>query len=205
MRVYHFMAKKYAIENLEKSRLKIATLDNLNDPFEFFPNVTNTSNEALADFRHHFDGILGVLCFSKRLGHPVQWAHYADNHSGICFEFEIPKKYLSKIKYVSSPMKISRNRDDWKNKIPAATLCKYKGWRYEREYRLPLDLRSDEIQQDDNGLLFMPFSDELKVVNAYSGLKCDLTEEERAIFLKHEIPITKMVQRPKSYTLVPEA
>lgn len=204
MKVYHFMAKQYALENLEKSRLKIATLENLNDPYEFFPNVADTSNSDLEAFRRHFHGILGFLCFSKKLGDPVQWAHYAENHNGLCFEFEIPRKYLQKVKYVDSPIYVSRNSARWKAQIPNVTLCKYKSWRYEREYRVSLDLRSDEIQKD-NGLLFMPFSKELKLVKTYSGLRCDLTQEDKGMFLKRGIPLVNMTQNPKSYTLVPKA
>ncbi|HCH5334027.1 TPA: DUF2971 domain-containing protein [Vibrio parahaemolyticus] len=204
MKVYHFMAKRFALENLEKSRLKIATLENLNDPYEFFPNVANTSNSDLEAFRRHFHGILGFLCFSKKLGDPVQWAHYAENHNGLCFEFEIPRKYLQKVKYVDSPIYVSRNSVRWKEQIPNVTLCKYKSWRYEREYRVSLDLRSNEIQKD-NSLLFMPFSKELKLVRAYSGLRCNLTQEDKVMFLKRDIPLVNMTQNPKSYTLVPEA
>ncbi|MBF8947203.1 DUF2971 domain-containing protein [Vibrio cholerae] len=203
MKVYHFMAKSFALQNLEKSRLKVATLDNLNDPYEFFPNVSGASNEDLENFRHHYDGILGFLCFSKKLGDPVQWAHYAQNHSGICFEFEIPRKYLQKIKYVDSPVYISRNSARWKEQIPSVILCKYKSWRYEREYRVSLDLRSEEVQKE-NELFFVPFPEELKLVKAYSGLRSELTQEERDLFSKHGIPLTKMTQKPKSYTLVPE-
>ena len=36
MLVYHFINKEYGIEDLRKRRLKIATLNELNDPFEFF-------------------------------------------------------------------------------------------------------------------------------------------------------------------------
>ncbi|MBF4270324.1 DUF2971 domain-containing protein, partial [Vibrio anguillarum] len=67
-----------------------------------------------------------------------------------------------------------------------------------------LDLRSNEIQKD-NGLLFMPFSKELKLVRAYSGLRCNLTQEDKVMFLKRDIPLVNMTQNPKSYTLVPEA
>jgi hypothetical protein len=198
------MAKRFALENLEKSRLKIATIDNLNDPYEFFPNLANTSNNDLEEFRHHFDGILGFLCFSKKLGDPAQWAHYAENHNGICFEFEIPRKYLQKVKYVDSPIYVLRNSARWKEQIPRVTLCKYKSWRHEREYRISLDLKSGEVEKD-NGLLFIPFSEELKLVNAYIGLRCNLTQEEKDVFLKHSISLVKMTQSPKSYTLVPKA
>ncbi|MFN1584637.1 DUF2971 domain-containing protein [Vibrio rotiferianus] len=204
MKVYHFLAKEFALQNLQKSRLKIATLDNLNDPFEFFPNVQGASNEDLEAFRHHFDGILGFLCFSKRLGNPVQWAHYADNHRGMCFEFDIPKELLQKVKYVDSPVYISRNSSRWKELIPNVTLCKYKSWRYEREYRMPLNLKSAEVKKDD-GYLFLPFSNELKLVKAYSGLRCELTPEEIEVFSKYGVNVTKMTQKSKSYTLAPEA
>jgi hypothetical protein len=36
MRVYHFLSNKNAIDDLTHRRLKIATFDDLNDPFELW-------------------------------------------------------------------------------------------------------------------------------------------------------------------------
>ena len=37
MRVYKFLHAKWALDDLDKRRLKIATFDDLNDPFELWP------------------------------------------------------------------------------------------------------------------------------------------------------------------------
>jgi len=34
MRVWHFVSEQYGIENIQRRRLKIATLNELNDPFD---------------------------------------------------------------------------------------------------------------------------------------------------------------------------
>ena len=36
MRVYHFLSEQFGMDDLLKKRLKIATLNDLNDPFELF-------------------------------------------------------------------------------------------------------------------------------------------------------------------------
>jgi len=51
-RLYHFTAAKYAFDNLRNRRLKIAQLDDLNDPFEL--KSVNLCNPVHAQA---FDGI----------------------------------------------------------------------------------------------------------------------------------------------------
>jgi hypothetical protein len=36
IRVYHFLPAKYALDDIEKQRLKISEIDQLNDPFELW-------------------------------------------------------------------------------------------------------------------------------------------------------------------------
>lgn len=45
MRVYHFLSARWGLDDLGKKRLKIATFDDLNDPFELF--VFDMSNPVM--------------------------------------------------------------------------------------------------------------------------------------------------------------
>jgi hypothetical protein len=46
-RVYKFTAANYAISNLQNKRLKVSTIDDLNDPFDLC--AVDTTNPVLAD------------------------------------------------------------------------------------------------------------------------------------------------------------
>ena len=38
-----------------------------------------------------------VSCFSKSENNPLMWAHYADNHNGICLTFDFPNDFANQI------------------------------------------------------------------------------------------------------------
>jgi hypothetical protein len=46
-RVYKFTAAKYGINNLQNNRLKLSTIDDLNDPFDLCP--LDTTDPAISD------------------------------------------------------------------------------------------------------------------------------------------------------------
>ena len=195
------MQKQFAIENIEKSRLKVATLESMNDPYEFYPRMEGASNEEIERFKVHYSEIAGFLCFSRRLGDPLQWAHYADNHRGICFEFHVPDKYLKKITYIKKPTVVSAANRDWKEALVRGTLCKYRSWKYEREYRIAVDLTSNDLVKE-NGLFFSPFSPECVPVKVYLGLRCNLDGREERIISDSGLPLVKMSQDVNSYSIV---
>ena len=91
MRVYHFTNAPYGLDNLQRKRLKIATIEQLNDPFEVLGVALQDAairdrykklKQGLADY-------MGLLCFSANWSNPVQWSHYADHHRGICLGFDV--------------------------------------------------------------------------------------------------------------------
>lgn len=111
-RLYHFTAAKYAFEDMRKRRLKIAQLDDLNDPFEFqsvnlcdpihwqaFYGIEKAGSIGyLAEISRRF----GVLCFSENKADLLQWAHYADRHKGLCLGFDVTSEgKFGSVKYVS--------------------------------------------------------------------------------------------------------
>lgn len=86
MRVFHFISEQFGLEDIRRRRLKIATLNELNDPFELFG--VNLSDEALRQafraMKHELAFKRGLLCFSRNWHNPVQWSHYAAKHTGLC-------------------------------------------------------------------------------------------------------------------------
>lgn len=202
MKVFHFMEKQYAFSNLLNKRLKVATLHSMNDPYEFYLNFHGADNAHLKNFKAHFNNTVGFLCFSTNLNDPVQWAHYADNHRGICFEFEIPDGILNEVSYLDHPIHINPNEPKWRDNLVKATLCKYKGWSYEQEYRVTIDLSSEEVIVDDSGLKFVRIEKAFLPTKVYLGLRCDLTKHEAEVFNSNGMNAIQMLQDQKSYAVI---
>lgn len=198
------MEKKYALSNLFHKRLNVATLHSMNDPYEFYLNFHGVEESHLQNFKAHFNNTVGFLCFSTNLNDPVQWAHYADNHRGICFEFEIPDSILNKISYLDHPTHINPNESNWRDNLVKATLCKYKGWEYEQEYRVTIDLSSKEVI-DDSDFKFVRIEKAFVPTKAYLGLRCELTSDELKILNSNDINAIQMVQDQKSYAVIKTA
>jgi hypothetical protein len=58
-------------------------IDQLNDPYEFYL-IDNTGEETYEIFKKS----LCVCCFSKNMNSILMWSHYADNHRGVCLEWD---------------------------------------------------------------------------------------------------------------------
>ena len=142
MRVFHFLNEQYALESLRRRRLKIATLNELNDPFEFFG--VNLGNEELRRaFRVMKDKMAltrGLLCFSRNWHNPVLWSHYAARHTGLCLGFDVPDHHLGPVSYSRKRSRVEPEAftvppqfDD--NTLIKCFFTKYSHWRYEDEVR----------------------------------------------------------------------
>lgn len=92
MRVYHFLSRNYGLEDIRLRRLKIATLDDLNDPFEMLGMALRDLElrQAFRATKAKMAERAGLLCFSRHWRNPVQWSHYAERHQGLCLGFDIP-------------------------------------------------------------------------------------------------------------------
>src|SRR5258708_39847836 len=89
------------MDDLRKGRLKIATLDELNDPFELFAGSLPEYTVRQA-FRRGKDNLLtkiGFLCFSRDWRNPVQWSHYSDKHRGLCLGFDVADDFVRRVVY----------------------------------------------------------------------------------------------------------
>jgi hypothetical protein len=147
-RLYHFTSANFAFDDLRNRRLKIAQLDDLNDPFEL--KSVNLCNPAHAQA---FDGIgehegfkaqmaqrYGVLCFSEDKTDVLQWAHYADRHKGICLGFDVSgsEGKFGLVQYVSKRFPFpDRPHLDFMWKLLST---KSVAWEYEKEWRVFLRL-----------------------------------------------------------------
>ncbi len=173
MKVYHFIDRKYGLEDIAKRRLKIARIGELNDPFELLAASCETQRdrEAWNSLKRDCDKRFGLLCFSRNWNNPVQWSHYADRHRGICLGFEVPDHLLKPVAY--APRRLLWNRSSVLNDpevgerfLEDILSTKFSHWRYEQEMRLFVQL---DPSTEQGGLYFYNFSSELDLSEVVVG------------------------------------
>jgi len=179
MRVYHFVNSEFGLEDLRKRRLKIATLNELNDPFELFGVSLgdSTLRDAFSKMKNQLASNRGLLCFSRNWQNPVQWSHYAAKHTGICLGFDIPDEHLGAVNYSRKRLVVAAEKFQHAAEIDIETLTrflftKYSHWKYENEMRSFVTL--DEKDPDTN-LYFCEFSDSLRLSTVIVGAQSSIT------------------------------
>lgn len=175
MRVYYFTKKEHGLENIKLSRLKISTFNKLNDPFELLGVELSDRNvrKAMQFEKNQFSSSHGLICFSEDWQNPVQWAHYADNHRGICLGFDVDDKLLKKVFYVKNRLKYKLINPSEKNNKLLTT--KFYHWSYEKEHRIIISIKNIEPK---NGLYFEKFSDQIKLKEVIIGCQSELTQSD---------------------------
>jgi hypothetical protein len=173
MRVYHFLSKEFGLKDLRERRLKVSRLMDLNDPFEFLAANLADHDWRKASLRTKAQLAInrGLICCSKDWHNPVQWAHYADKHRGICLGFDVPESKLAQVRYVSSRLDQPTEIDE--AFVEALLVTKFDHWRYEDEVRLFVSLDDPE-----NELYFFSFSDQLSLQQVIVGAASDLTRAD---------------------------
>jgi hypothetical protein len=181
MRVYHFVPARYGLEDLQRRRLKIATIDELNDPFEFLAiDLTNAKlRRAFAAVKQQLAETSDMLCFSRHWNNPVQWSHYADKHMGLCLGFDIPDEHLTPVQYSGRRLAADAQRLRWEDMDEATALkflsTKFAHWRYEAEVRAFLSL---EDREPKSGLYFADFSDRLALTEVIVGARSEISRSD---------------------------
>jgi hypothetical protein len=180
MRVYHFTSLKFGLEDLRLRRLKIATISDLNDPFDFLALGSSDRDMriALEMLRARMSSSMGLLCFSKNWADPVQWTHYSDGHRGVCLGFDVPDSLLRAVRYqkrrpVLNTQALEGGVAGAVRQFEKLLTVKYVHWRYGREVRQFVPLRE---AQSDAGRFFIPFSRILVLREVIVGCRCNLTQ-----------------------------
>jgi len=171
--------EEFGLEDLQLRRLKVATLNELNDPFEFFA-VSFADEELRRAFKVMKEEMAknrGILCFSRSWHNPVQWSHYADKHRGMCFGFDIPDEHLGRVSYSSRRLVVNKDvlispRQMDEAAATKLMFTKYTHWRYEDEVRSFVTLEDiDPVKK----LYFAEFSDELRLSQVIVGANSTIT------------------------------
>jgi hypothetical protein len=168
MRVYHFLNAEYGLDDIRQRRLKIATIEGSNDPFELSSVALDTRErrERWGAFKREMAIRYGILCFSRDWHNPVQWSHYADHHRGLCLGFDVADTLLSGVVYRKTRYK-PRLLDDLNEDIARIILTtKFKHWEYEQEVRVFAELKDRDLKTN---LYFRSFDDNLSLREVIVG------------------------------------
>lgn len=187
MRVYHFLNRHWGLDDLARRRLKISRLKDLNDPFELLgyssrdPSIRAAFNRT----KDQMAATTGLLCFSRSWRNPVQWGHYADKHRGLCLGFDVPDVLLTAVSYRRHRLQpdlvaIEGDPAGAERHMRQIIATKFTHWRYENEVRCFVGLDPEDCE---NGLYFMPFSEQLALREVIVGHCADISRAELAAAL----------------------
>jgi hypothetical protein len=166
---------KYLIEGLVHSTIFCASPYRLNDPFDCRVDIAKAAHQAISELdgkekdvltklvnmngyldRVQSDaGNVAVCSFSLALEDPLLWAHYADEHRGLCLAYNFPESFLSNpeeivgvapVEYGENPLtkwfieNIPTQQTDFKeftlSLIKKVLTIKGRSWECEKEVRI---------------------------------------------------------------------
>jgi hypothetical protein len=161
------MSIEKCIKCLGNNSLYFNSPNNFNDPFDcdvvvngfqknlrrFLHNINTEKKEQYAVFNKKNTNLedlyqavveaknnLGICCFTKDNSNLLMWAHYADNHKGVCLKFDIyeDKEIFDDpltVKYSAYKPLLDANKLQDIDHIKNVFTTKSKHWKYEKEIR----------------------------------------------------------------------
>jgi hypothetical protein len=178
VRVYHLCEATYAIENIQKSRLKVATFADANDPFELsvFYSRDPAQRLRLKQFTDNVAKRYGIVCFSEDWLDPTLCSHYGHTHRGIALGFDVSKLVLLPVRYQFERTDFPLTPID--SHVDQFLGTKYLSWAYEREQRIMVELAKAERETvklptgASRDLLFEKFGGDVRLREVIVGPLC---------------------------------
>ena len=182
MRVYYFTSEKYAIDDIERQRIKVSRFSELNDPFELLAAdlLDPKHREAFGKFKKEVNDLAGIVCFSGSWGSPLLWGHYATKHTGVALGFDVSDEMVSTVRYTSSRPKIEFDEIEGKvvdgeKVLDKLIRTKFIDWKYENESRMFVRL---DHSLSESGMYFVNFSSDLILREVILGMRCEVSIEK---------------------------
>jgi len=181
MRLYHFLSKHWALDDIVRRRLKLSRIDGLNDPFELLSVALDDRDrrKVVDHWKKEMTQRYGLICFSRRSSNPVQWSHYAERHTGICLGFDVPENVAMPVRYVRHrdvPEILEHMLSDSEhaeNLMKTVLATKYSHWRYEAEVRT-----FHRLEAAIDGQFFAEFGPDLILREVIVGALSNTTRAE---------------------------
>lgn len=172
-RVYYFTPPVHALENLCEGTLKISRFSQCNDAFELaaFNMRSKSLRKQFKEWKADMDRKYGLLCFCRSWKNPVLWAHYARNHTGVCYGFDVDPKIFVDVRYVSERLYPDLSVENFyehvgQDQMTDLFATKFIHWSYEEEVRLLIPFLESV---PENELMFHPFSEAMQLKQVIVG------------------------------------
>lgn len=228
MMLYKFLPAHFALQAIESRRLKVSTMDVLNDIYDCKPTFVDSRESdpiKLQKKVRWIEGLLatdfGMISYCKNAESLLVWSHYGDSHKGIALGFELEDNVpidsecyrgLMEVKYSETDARavVDLAKHNPKGAVALTGILndgyRQKGWDWHREeeYREFIWLNSCETS---DGLYFIPFKrDSLKMV--ILGDRCPISENylNRATFsfwkdFKTTVSVVRAKADPEAYRI----
>ena len=213
--LYKYMSAEYAMSSIEKKRVKVSMLTEMNDPYEMVPSIVDSVGSPVfssAQVRSTlFDKIApkhGFICTSKTMASPLLWSHYSDKHKGMALVFNYPEdSSIIEVQYRRDRVSINIGNDsDYLSALERAfpkLLCtKYDSWSYEKEVRFLIELKP--INFEDN-LYWQLLSGDI-FVGVILGCLCPEKEKDiHSLLVSAGFPnahVSRAVMDPIQYRMI---
>lgn len=204
MRVFHFLKAEFALAALEKGRLKVARIDDLNDPFELIcPDIRDSLHrQGFRQFKARCARQFGYLCFTMTWQNLMLWSMYADRHRGAVLEVELADDIAMPVKYRTTRVqwdvkKIMATGGFRQHHVDVISTTKSNHWAYEQEVRAAVAFSNDE---PENGHYFAPVDIRGIVIGEFSILS--ETDIRAALPTGNQITVTHARLAFGSYNIV---
>jgi hypothetical protein len=191
MRLYHYLEAKWAMDDLERRRLKASKIDEMNDPYETDCVCSDdiVTQISLDKTTQQLRQTWAALCFSRRWDSILMWSHYADRHKGICLGFDVDDEIARPVEYVAAPKMVGNmmvaDRADFKLDEGEAIVSrwletKFVGWSYEEEVRVHVSRMEEDAR---TGHCFADFSEKCTLREVIVGDRCRIQRQQIEIAL----------------------
>ena len=212
--LYQYTKAKHAKGLLCDNLMYLRKIEDLNDPFEgdLLADLEKLNLEGWDEYKRTFK----IACFSERNNINPMWAHYGDNHKGICIEYNfndnenlkeqcMPINYVNSANYDTLIKKLRNTSKSPKRLIWNVFSNKSEDWRYEKEWRLIYDNQVPKnvgtILSDNINKQYLLF---LKPTAVYLGLRIDGKDKKSIIDMCNfnNIKIYQMKKNNSNYNLI---
>ena len=176
MRAYYFTPLEFGRLAVERQRLKISRVLELNDPYELLGAVM--SDDALrSDYMSYRESIVetrGIISLGRHWSAPIMWSHYADRHRGVCLGFDVHDENIFEVEYSESRFEFSKETvrpENVHDVLVQLIGTKHAAWSYEEEVRIWC-----ELGEPEGGLYFEEFDERFALREVIMGVRCSPDE-----------------------------
>lgn len=203
--LYKYVSAEGAKNIIEFGEIWLKDGSDFNDPFELL--VTDSKNGTVKRIKG-----LRILCLTSGQTNRLMWAHYANEHKGVCLAIEVPVDLVYAVCYTKTRTKSDNVDNIYKNhkshakknlikeyhelsKNKKIGLLKDGFWSYENEYRIIFEKNEKHKDYYSDGIPRL----KIKITTVYLGAKMEKKEKETIVKLckKKTIPI-KEIQLSKT-------